>query len=642
MKIQIAQPAALYEAGKRPLNEDFIYPLLGDARVEDRFFAVCDGEGGPQAGEEGAKMVAVTFGRYFANVPPEGKVEQIYLDQALDKVERTLTEYKQAHPESAGLSVSAAMLYFDDEEVVVAGLGSCRAFYFRKRDARLLPLDPARDPRQAALRIVGAEQPQRLWMRQIPLSEIGPGDSFVLASDGITEHVDDRSMSTILNNALSSAPDLTLDEIRNIAQKGEDNYACYWIHVQRVAGGEEAPALAPAPAEAAPAEAGLMRNLRYAAFAGVGLLLVLLVAIAWLSSRKSPYDNLMLRAEKSLQQNNYLLALAQYDSALSTATSDAERSEASRAKGKAMAQMNDLAENSPEALIDRANESLRLQSYEKAVENYRRAAELLAQDSSQQQLLPGALMAEALLRYGKQLFQDSARDCERVLEQYDEAFRLAEAPGGKPADSLLLTQARQEADLCRQALAAAGKAQPAPVASAQKPRSVAPAPAAKPAASVAAPATRPDARTRSVAPAGGEARRTAAPAAAPAATSAQKSALKEGKDLYRRARAQNSAYLYKQSAAKLEAAGPALDGEGAYLVAYLLHSGSGVKKNESRALQYAKQSALEGWPAGQYLYAHLLLARGNRADTATAIGSLRQAAAQNYPDAIYRLQQLPR
>ncbi|MEL6652889.1 MAG: hypothetical protein AAFQ87_18970, partial [Bacteroidota bacterium] len=83
-----------------------------------------------------------------------------------------------------------------------------------------------------------------------------------------------------------------------------------------------------------------------------------------------------------------------------------------------------------------------------------------------------------------------------------------------------------------------------------------------------------------------------------------------------------------------------LDGPGSYMLAYMFHMGLGVAKDEAKALQYAQKSALKNWPAGHFLYAHLLLARANPRDTLTAKASLERAASQNYPDAIYRLQQL--
>ncbi|MEZ4851591.1 MAG: tetratricopeptide repeat protein [Bacteroidia bacterium] len=116
--------------------------------------------------------------------------------------------------------------------------------------------------------------------------------------------------------------------------------------------------------------------------------------------------------------------------------------------------------------------------------------------------------------------------------------------------------------------------------------------------------------------------------------------LATGKRLFVKARSSESGYEYRTSADNLENAMPNLDGPGAYMLAFMYHSGLGVDKDETKALKYAQISALKGWAAGQYLYGHILLLRQYPRDSVTAIQSLTKAADQNYLDAINRLSEL--
>jgi len=122
--------------------------------------------------------------------------------------------------------------------------------------------------------------------------------------------------------------------------------------------------------------------------------------------------------------------------------------------------------------------------------------------------------------------------------------------------------------------------------------------------------------------------------------SRMRKALSDGKRFYSQAKSQDSDYLYRQSAIQLEQATTVLDGSGAYLLAYLYHMGMGVDVDNAKALKFAQKSALKNWPAGHYLYAHLLLLRNNPRDTITARQSLNRAAELNYLDAFKRLEEL--
>ena len=55
-----------------------------------------------------------------------------------------------------------------------------------------------------------------------------------------------------------------------------------------------------------------------------------------------------------------------------------------------------------------------------------------------------------------------------------------------------------------------------------------------------------------------------------------------------------------------------------YYLAYMYHAGLGIAANPQMALKYAQESANKGWPSGYYLYAHILLERNNKVDSAKA------------------------
>jgi hypothetical protein len=269
-------------------------------------------------------------------------------------------------------------------------------------------------------------------------------------------------------------------------------------------------------------------------------------------------------------------------------------------------------------------------------------------------------VAEAYLRRGDTLYTQKTRDCELASASYRKGLKLFESPERQPADSLLLTRAKDRLAECDQLLAQA--IQPPktpPVASGTRSAGEAGGAASAPASGNLADLSSP---AEGTVPAGAASRK-AAPASQPAATAPapktpaaspqapatrapapsaaeQKKALEAANRLYDQAGRTNSASAYAQAAAQYEAAGAALDGPGAYRLSYIFHMGLGGKKDPAKALTYAQKSAQKGWSAGQYLYAHILLERNNPKDTATAKTYLRKSAEQGYRPAIERLNKL--
>ncbi len=678
MKLHIHQPAALHENGSQSLNEDFIFPLLDQASSEERLFIVCDGEGGPQAGEVAAKMVALGFAKFFASTPPAERIDQEYLDRALYKIEESLSAYKEAHPEAADMATTLALLHLGEEQVTMAWVGDSQVFYYDRKNSQLTSTAEHQEGSGSGARIRGKEQPARIRMKFLPIGEVHPRDYFLLATRPLVDQVDPNTLHTIFSTEDSPekmTPDSLIKEIQNLTLGMVDaNHACYLVQLKADPAAAAAPGAEPAKGQPATDSspmtgAALPSWVRQTGFGLLGLLFIFLVVLAWWATRKTPYQESMAEASALLHREAYEQAMSQYDAAKAK-TSKPEEIQAAEA-GYAQARSMLLQANGgelpihmltepSEVYLNRGNEFFRLGNYEHALKAYQNAQRKAGDDSALVAALPLDRMAEAHLKVADAAFEQPGAS-DKAAEHYAAALELYQQPAVTAPDRSILDQANARLAESEKILAAAqpepksGSASPlaaakedtenAPAPSSSNTRSLGPREKNKepPASSGATEGTNSD---RSV-PAPNLARRTSnnPPSGLSRGLEVEERAelekmLSAGKRQFIEAREKESGYLYQLSASNLESAMPVLDGPAAYMLAYIHHAGLGGEQDKAKALKYAQQSALKGWAAGQYLYAHLLLTRRNPRDTITAKQSLRLASNQNYLEAQQRLREL--
>jgi serine/threonine protein phosphatase PrpC len=134
--------------------------------------------------------------------------------------------------------------------------------------------------------------------------------------------------------------------------------------------------------------------------------------------------------------------------------------------------------------------------------------------------------------------------------------------------------------------------------------------------------------------------RMAGQSEAPKGTEVQRKALADGKSLFNQSQNTASNYQAKRAADYLEAAGPALDGEGYYMLATLYHKGFGVDQDDKKALEYAHLSKKADYTGGYYLYGAYLLETQNRVDSVNGKAALNIAVERNYSPAIQKIREI--
>ncbi len=660
MQIKIKQPAALYEAGGASINEDFIFPIHNQANPEEKLFVVCDGDGGPNRGEIASKLVALSLAKFFASSPPKGALNQAYLDEALQAAEDALTAYQESHQDTQGMKTTLALVHLGTDQVTLAWVGDTQIYHYKHREAAVEVITTGRGNPDA--RISGNTDPQSLLVTTIPSKEVRVGDAFLLASGGIAKQLEINTLTSILQAGADHSPQHVVEQIDKLATTDKSgNYSCYLIQVERLETGAAAAAATPEKESAGAAGTAHKDSADEPAKGSrftltqilVGAVIIILLAfgsVAIYSAFNNPFKKEMKEGKRLLAEGKYEDAKAQFERAEYIADSLENLDDFREAKvwqdsvnNLLLAQDRSVAaQMSIEQLIEAGREFYNNSNYLRAIEDWQQAKNLIAQsEAADDTLLPRLDMLNAYRQLADEAYENENLEDARAYYRAAQDMISGFEQEGQPVEDNLETQIAQRLENIDLKLGIDPDKQVASSEAGTRSTSRSISPAEETAPS-------PSAARRVGGASDNQASRTNEPTTSsfdkssltPEQEAELKKALSTGKRFYSEAKQQESSYLYRSSIDKLEAAGPMLDGSGAYLLAYMYHSGLGVEANEAKALQYAQLSARKNWPAGQYYYGYLLLQREYPRDTVTALQSLQLAANQNYLDAIDLLKKL--
>jgi len=198
---------------RRPNNEDIflVRPDLG-------LSVLADGMGGAAAGELASRMFAETVMSVFVNGSPKSEQECLDLLQRSYELanERILTHVK-ANPQHNGMGCTAELMLFLNEKFAVGHVGDSRTYLYRKGQLKQLTKDHSLVQQQVDQGLITPDAARRHRLRNVILRAVGTkevlavdfvrgrafaGDIFLLCSDGLTDMIDDTSISKILSLSL--------------------------------------------------------------------------------------------------------------------------------------------------------------------------------------------------------------------------------------------------------------------------------------------------------------------------------------------------------------------------------------------------------------------------------------------------------
>jgi len=185
--------------------------------AESYLYVVADGMGGAEAGEV-ASAIAVGAIRNYVESGLGGAEAQNpsqLLMGALEEANRKIIEYQAAHPESRGMGSTAVSVLIVPPEAAVAWVGDSRVYLSDASGLRQLTRDHSLVQRLIEIGQITPEEARHhehknVITRSLGARQSGPagaegmalrlkrGDRVMLCSDGLTAHVEDKTIGEVL------------------------------------------------------------------------------------------------------------------------------------------------------------------------------------------------------------------------------------------------------------------------------------------------------------------------------------------------------------------------------------------------------------------------------------------------------------
>ncbi len=257
MHIEPALPLAFSHIGQRTVNQDSLYPAVGDATGQTSLFVVCDGMGGADKGEVASQLLCTTLTKYARSFD-NPIFDVVHLRTALGLTLDTYRAYLRQHPLVSRMGTTLALLQFHDRGATVAHVGDSRvyqirdgAIIFQTQDHKqvndmveagiITATQALTHPWRSRLsRAVVAEPGHADEPPAIPtpdvtlLTDVRAGDYFFMCTDGVLEQLDDQTLTRLL---AETVPDhAKLQALISLCNEGQtkDNYSGYLIGVSHV------------------------------------------------------------------------------------------------------------------------------------------------------------------------------------------------------------------------------------------------------------------------------------------------------------------------------------------------------------------------------------------------------------------------
>lgn len=232
--------ACSLQGTRRDHNEDQQY--VSPSRD---LFIVADGMGGHAAGEVASKFAVDVLAHELAQIVPDASQQEVErrVHAALDRAHCLILDSAEKDPDLRGLGTTVVFGLLLNHRLYVTGVGDSRAYLVRGGTIQRLTIDDTWPDALFHLGQISADDARRHHLRNILMAALGMedfdsnheeiravdvfrGDRFLLASDGITDVVDEQRLLEILQQ--NSDPQVAAEKLveEAVIRNSGDDVTC--------------------------------------------------------------------------------------------------------------------------------------------------------------------------------------------------------------------------------------------------------------------------------------------------------------------------------------------------------------------------------------------------------------------------------
>lgn len=236
----------LFEIGQKRVQEDYIWPIAGEATVNDKVFIVCDGSGSVDNGEIASKLICQFMAAKILKYP-EYKISEELIDKLLTEARERLITYAREYKLDTDLTTTFSMLILYDQKVLMSWFGDSRIYHVRDGEILFKSEDISQvhelmhedeiSGEESNLQLSQEAVSHNIKADSSPINaqarwveDVRDGDYFLLCSKGLLEGVTDEDIKSLLRQNDQENIDLANSFRELSAEKTMDNYSMYLIN----------------------------------------------------------------------------------------------------------------------------------------------------------------------------------------------------------------------------------------------------------------------------------------------------------------------------------------------------------------------------------------------------------------------------
>lgn len=247
--ISIEQPHAFSQKGKRVENQDCIFPSPQILTTIDRLFIVCDGVGGGNLGEVASQITCDTFRNFFKEIDTK-IIDKKIIGQAIYRVQLAFDQFILKNPEARNMATTIALLYLNQQSVIIAHAGDSRVYQFRNehilyktddhsminelvKNGQISIKDANEHPQKNVItKAVWGNHLGRVELDVIGLNDVNCGDYFFICSDGVLENITDDTLCKIIcDDAVNDS--IKKEKVLSMCNKySTDNFSAIFFKIK--------------------------------------------------------------------------------------------------------------------------------------------------------------------------------------------------------------------------------------------------------------------------------------------------------------------------------------------------------------------------------------------------------------------------